>query len=747
MSEKPSNGQRVKTDRMSGRSDGIRTGAALFLLSTATVLFTLAVFRLLSFFIMPSLFFDLLFVGFPVGAFLGARFFRIDARSFRATLRILRAIMVLTVLALLACKHFDYLRAHLFDVRLDRLLVQMGVFTGLFLPFFCAYGLSEYVGYQVGRQSIRGRMAIVYALYLFGAALAYLVVDSALARLGVARLLLAPIAMVAICALLVGRPRLRGWSTLELALLAIALAMPGLEPRFLDLYKGEGAGSTREYARNGHRMMFQKWGRYSLTEVMQAPGDRAFVGFYNDLMQWEFELPAGFQQRCLGMIPLDLAPAGSTIAIIGAGGGRQVQWALRKAEPPRRIVAIELEPAVFEAVRGPLAGGFGRVYESDRVLPVRSEARGYMERTEERFDLIYLPSVGGYPQMMLEPGNMIRTLDAYRVLVGRLNDRGILAIWYPRGLDRDEILTRQYVLSLRSEEMGLRVAAFRGEWEYLILATRDETRLPDVDDIVEFLRSGDPRPDGLRPVIRPRPATLSFDTDGSDFRAIRDDQPFLAGNLSNVFSVSQVWTLFGLAIGTLCAIGVAVIVSLRRSGNPAIRGRSYPRVCGLAFLLGANFLVLEHQLILTLFRRLYVFHDSVLLGAIGFLVLSGLGSVCVRARWRMRLAVLGVLTTCAFVLLEPELSAPAALGLAAPAVFVTGSFFPALFELARRNPLAVFALDAVGAAFGSVTAFFLPLAFGFRCFFPVAGIVFCVTAFATWRFFRGIESPTGERTA
>ena len=42
--------------------------AGLFGLSFATVLFTLTIFKLLTFFIMPSLFFDLLFIGFPLGS-------------------------------------------------------------------------------------------------------------------------------------------------------------------------------------------------------------------------------------------------------------------------------------------------------------------------------------------------------------------------------------------------------------------------------------------------------------------------------------------------------------------------------------------------------------------------------------------------------------------------------------------------------------------------------------------------------
>jgi hypothetical protein len=113
-----------------------RLGAVLFVLCFATVLFTIALFRLLTFFIMPSLFFDLLFIGFPPGAMLGAYLFNVTKASFIKTLWGLQAAMLFSGLAMLACKHFDYLRAHLFDVELHRLFAQILVFTGFFLPFF-----------------------------------------------------------------------------------------------------------------------------------------------------------------------------------------------------------------------------------------------------------------------------------------------------------------------------------------------------------------------------------------------------------------------------------------------------------------------------------------------------------------------------------------------------------------------------------------------------------------------------------
>ena len=247
-----------------------------------------------------------------------------------------------------------------------------------------------------------------------------------------------------------------------------------LETGFLDLYKSSRRHSTHEYVEEkGFRPSFQEWGKYSLTEILAATDGKSYAGFYNDLMQWEFNQGTGFAARMLGALPIELAPPGGRICIIGAGGGRQVAWAQHPRFHFAEILALELEPAVFRAVRGPLREEFGAVYEAANVKAVRSEARGYMERTSESFDLIFLPSVGGYPQMMLEPGNMIRTFDAYRTLRNRLSPRGVIAIWYPSGLDPLEVLTRQYVRTLGSQGLGLQTRAYRNLDECLILATAD----------------------------------------------------------------------------------------------------------------------------------------------------------------------------------------------------------------------------------------------------------------------------------
>src|SRR5262249_25566656 len=159
-------------------------------------------------------------------------------------------------------------------------------------------------------------------------------------------------------------------------------------------------------------------GRYGLVELMESPSLRQVAGFYNDVFQWAYTRPYGIPEPTLDALPFLLVPEGGRVAIIGSGGGRQVQWAqqFKLAE----IVAGEIEPEVFRACRSEFSDKFNRVYEQPNVTPVRSEGRTYLTRTRDKFDLIFMPSVGGYPQMMLEPGNMIRTLEAYQLMTRRL---------------------------------------------------------------------------------------------------------------------------------------------------------------------------------------------------------------------------------------------------------------------------------------------------------------------------------------
>ena len=165
------------TDVVAAPPNAKRIGLSLFLLSSGAVLFSLSLFRLISFFIMPSLFFDLLLVCFPVGATL-AMLRKGEARAmsrFQFSLPLLQCVMILTIAATLMIKHFDFMRDNLlFDVSPISLALQVVIFSLIYSPFFAFYGATEYLGYLAGRESLAKKMSGVYALVLFGAAVGFL---------------------------------------------------------------------------------------------------------------------------------------------------------------------------------------------------------------------------------------------------------------------------------------------------------------------------------------------------------------------------------------------------------------------------------------------------------------------------------------------------------------------------------------------------------------------------------------------
>jgi hypothetical protein len=190
----------------------------------------------------------------------------------------------------------------------------------------------------------------------------------------------------------------------------------------------------------------------------------------------------------------------------------------------------------------------------------------------------------------------------------------------------------------------------------------------------------------------------------------------------------------------LLVFALLLLMLVRRRGNPGIPGRSFTQLLLVSLFVGANFLVIEHYLMLALFRKLYVYHDALVLGAISFLILSGLGSTFITPRLRPLLQVTGGFFILLLLLYHDSLSPWGSIALLAPVAFVTGSFFPALFEAAAENPLAVFAADSIGAAIGSLASFFIPIVFGFEWFFVTATILFWATAFATYLFFRRLPA-------
>jgi hypothetical protein len=381
---------------------------------------------------------------------------------------------------------------------------------------------------------------------------------------------------------------------------------------------------------------------------------------------------------------------------------------------------MEIEPAVVDAIQGPLREGFENVYNQDSVEVYVGEARGYFERSRERFDLIMLISVGGYPQLMLEPGNMIRTSEAFRLFRDRLTPDGLLVVGYPSLIDKKAVLLRQYTQTLKHLGMETHVFASRTEY-FLLMANRPDASAERQSKWEQ----------GRRQLARYAKELSDRELYLHDFRPITDDRPYLAGNLQSVLSEGQIWKMARVLSILIGAIALVLALYLPRGlRHPDLPLRP-AALLGMALLIGANFMLIEQLCVIQIFRRLYAYYDSLVIGIVAFLTLTGLGSLLAP---KGKLApVLAVTVALAIVwwLAPADWDVAAAAALFLPVILATGTFFPVLFEEVPTGRFAFFAMDAVGAAAGGLVSFFVPMIFGLRALTGVAMVVFLVTCLGT----------------
>jgi hypothetical protein len=117
----------------------------------------------------------------------------------------------------------------------------------------------------------------------------------------------------------------------------------------------------------------------------------------------------------------------SDILIIGAGGGADVVRA--RLADSRKITALEMNPLMIDIAVNKLKT---TAYDDKSVDLVVSEARNYVNRSADKYDLIYLPNTGGFGGRSVNalylPDNYLHTREAHVTYLDRLNPDGILAI-------------------------------------------------------------------------------------------------------------------------------------------------------------------------------------------------------------------------------------------------------------------------------------------------------------------------------
>lgn len=122
------------------------------------------------------------------------------------------------------------------------------------------------------------------------------------------------------------------------------------------------------------------------------------------------------------------------VFVVGTGGGRDVLSALVFRQ--RSVIGVEVNPIIVDAVNGHFGEFTGHL---DRIPDVRfekDEARSYLARSRETFDIIQISLIDTWAATaagaFVLTENAVYTVDAWKTFLSRLSPDGILSVtrWY-----------------------------------------------------------------------------------------------------------------------------------------------------------------------------------------------------------------------------------------------------------------------------------------------------------------------------
>ncbi len=452
-------------------------------------------------------------------------------------------------------------------------------------------------------------------------------------------------------------------------------------------------------------------------------------------------------------LPFDSGSANKTL-VIGAGGGKDILLALNAGSTA--ITAVEVNPAVVSAARK-FADYNGGVLDLPQVDLVAGDARSFVERSSDHYDLIYLSLV--YTQAV-EPAsqalieNYIFTQEAFATYLDRLAPGGRLAIVAHNALEG----SRAAVTALQAfENEGVPPAqALDHLWLWSYPAT-DQTVTTSVlivgkdplpTDTVQSLNTA-AKAQGMNPLyatgdyealfapLRSGESMAGFiDADAAyNLAPTTDDQPYFF-NLDYGIPPAIRSALVLAALLAAALVGVAIFTG----GELAASERGgWRRAVVYALLIGIGFMLVEVPLI----QRFQILLGQPILSLAvvlaTLLLAGGLGSF-VSQRWivsRLPVRVMFAGGWIALVVVVYEFALPSLVGSLLPQSFAVrvagivgltallgfpmGIPFPSLMRLAgagataqRQQIALLWAINGAFSVLGSTLAVVISMLWGFH---------------------------------
>lgn len=468
---------------------------------------------------------------------------------------------------------------------------------------------------------------------------------------------------------------------------------------------------------------------------------------------------------------------GGSVYIIGAGGGRDVLSAL--AFDANRVVAVELNRSILEALNGHFGEVTGHLDRRPGVAFVHDEARSYLSRTSERFDLIQISLIDTWAATAAGAfalsENTLYTVEAWRTFLHRLTDHGLVSVsrWY----SRPEPFEIYKTVALATS--ALRQAGVTDTRRHIMVVSQ-LTKGPGYEDgpgvagVATLLVSASPFSDADIDEIERVAAAMDFDVSVSPrtaanaaFAALADATTFatFVGNTTSVdlrppnddrpfFFRMEAGFLNGLiAFVVTLAVALIVVPVLAKADATSIVQRPLLSIGFLAIGLGFMLVEIAQMMRLTLLLGHPTFSLSVVL--FGMLLSSGLGSFSTsriqpdqlgRATARRLgmlvgvLVILGALTPWVVNALHTSttgIRVATALALLTPAGFFMGMAFPLAMTVASRSQPGLAAwfwgINGAASVSASVIAVAIATSLGIAAAWWVGVACYVVAALAMTR--------------
>lgn len=502
-----------------------------------------------------------------------------------------------------------------------------------------------------------------------------------------------------------------------------------------------------KYAKGGRwpRPLYEKWNSYSRVAVMSDRWEEPFGWGLSYRYRTEFPVRqlrlnidasaetvlTHFEGRLdeFDYLRYDVTNVGlylrgnGSVYVVGAGGGRDVLSAL--VFGAKKVVAVEMNRAILDALNGVFGDRTGHLDRHPAVRFVNDEARSYLARSQERFDLIQISLIDTWAATaagaFVLSENTLYTTDAWRTFLDRLTDRGLVSVsrWYrhPDPYEAHKITALATVALRESGVIDTRkhlIVVVRQDKRpggentpgvATLLASRTPFRESDIRTIEDVARAMD-----FDVVLSPSTALTPAFADVADAREVDrfvanapfdlsapdDDRPFF-------FKMDSDLLRGLLTFVVVLACGCLVLPIILRADVAAILRAPSLSIVFLGIGLGFMLIEIAQMLRLTVLLGHPTFSLSVVLFAM--LLSSGAGSYSTRrvraidmgafARRRFG-GLIGVLVALGVVtapLVEATHAAPTpwrvavALLLLVPAGFLMGMAFPmAMTMAAERQP-------------------------------------------------------------